>query len=506
VNKIINSITIVGGGSTGWITAAHLSKNLPSNVDITLIASSKIGTIGVGEGTQPFTTAFLQECGLQPWDWMKDSDATFKLGVEFVGWSDNPIFIDNDSQEMAVLGPGIMMHDYVLGKNISKKDFANWTPSYRLAKENKSPKCGDPRLDFTQGYTSLPWDAYHFNADRLGEVLKKSCIDKVKYIDDLVTNIETDDNGIAFLETEHNGLLISDLYIDATGFKSMLLEGALGEEFDSLEDTLLCNRAIAIPTQYKDKEQEMHPYTKSIAMKSGWRWAIPTFSRIGNGYVYSDKYCTPEEAEQELRESIGDFDTPANHIKMKTGTHKNIAIKNVYATGLAAAFAEPLEATGITFSTKGVQNLTSALLNNNMQYNEKVAKWLSDEYHMQVNEIVDFIFLHYHLAPKNDTPFWKAVHEIDIPTTTQSILDKFVNSPPHHLTEKPLFTMFHVGQWFELIHGFGAYDNEPLGKEVQFDINIENYGDIMWETYTSRTDKEIELFPNHYKYLRDFYQ
>jgi tryptophan halogenase len=505
MNKIINSITIVGGGSTGWITAAHLSKNLPEHVKITLIASSEIGTIGVGEGTQPFTTAFLQECGLQPWDWMKEADACFKLGVEFVGWSDHPIFVDNDTQEMAVLGPGIMMHDYVLGKDISKEAFADWTPSYRLAKNNKSPKCGDPRLDFTQGYTTLPWDAYHFNAEKLGEVLKKSCIDKVNYIDDMVVNIETNEDGIAYLETKENGILTADLFIDATGFKSMLLEEALGEEFESLSETLLCNRAIAMPTQYKNKEAEMHPYTKSTAMKCGWRWTIPTFSRIGNGYVYSDKFCTPEEAEQELREAIGDFETPVNHIRMKTGSHKNIAVKNVYATGLSAAFVEPLEATGITFSTKAVQNLTHALLNNNMQYNEQVASWLSNEYAMQVNEIVDFIFLHYHLAPKNDTPFWKAVHEIPLPVSAKSILEKFVNSPPHVLTEKPLFTMFHVGQWFEMIHGFGGYDNKPLGKDVMYDINIETYGDIIWETYSTRTDLEIKLFPNHYQYLKEFY-
>jgi len=505
MNKIINSITIVGGGSTGWITAAHLSNNLPPEVKITVVASSKLGTIGVGEGTQPFTTQFLQECGLQPWDWMKSADACFKLGVEFIGWSDNPVFIDNDTQEMAVLGPGIMMHDYVLGKDISKEDFSNWTPSYRLAKNNKSPKCGDPRLDFTQGYTQLPWDAYHFNAELLGKTLKKSCIKKVKFIDDLIVNVSTDDDGIKFLETENNGILTSDLYIDATGFKSMLLEEALGVKFESFEDVLLCNRAVAMPTQYKNKEEEMHPYTKSTAMDAGWRWTIPTFSRIGNGYVYSDKFCTPEEAETALREAIGEYDAPATHIRMKTGTHERIAFKNVYATGLSAAFVEPLEATGITFATKAVQALTTALLNNNMQYSEDTAEWLSDEYNMQVNEIVDFIMLHYHLAPKNDTPFWKAVHRIILPNSTQNILDRFVNSPPHTLVERGLFTMFHSGQWFELMHGFGAYDNKPLGKDVMYNINVEMYGDIMWETYSTRTSREIELFPNHYKYLKEFY-
>lgn len=504
MHRVINNIVIVGGGSSGWLAAAHLTNNLPPNVKVTLIESSKLGTIGVGEGTQPFTMNFLRECGLKAQDWMPSADAVYKLGVLLEGWSDLPIFVDNDTQEMNVLGPGVMMHDYILNEGISKEDFLNWIPSYRMSMENKSPKCSLPNLDFTSGYTTDPWDAVHFRADLIVDTLKNKCKSKLRYIDDLITEVTTDSNGVTGLVTENNGTITADLYIDCSGFKSMLLEGALNEPFISFESKLLCNRAVALPTQYKNKQEEMRPYTRAIAMPAGWRWQIATFSRIGNGYVYCDKFITPEEAEQALREAVGDFETPANHIKMKTGTHKNIALKNVYAVGLAAAFAEPLEATGITFTTNAIQNLTKVLLANNGNYNDEAAQWLSNEYNEQVLEIADFIFLHYHLAKKNDTDFWKAVHEVPMPRSAKAVLDFFVPNPPNVLYKKGMFSMFHSGQWFELLYLSGAYDTVTGHKSLPKPVS--QYGKIIWDMYKMRTDAQLEVFPNHADYLEWWYK
>jgi len=500
-NIMVKNICIVGGGSSGWVAAAYLINNTPAN--ITLIESSKLGTIGVGEGTQPFTMPFLRDCGLSPEDWMKDSDATYKYGVEFTGWSKDPAFVDNDTQEMAVLGPGIMYHNYWLSKKgISSKELAEDMPSYKLARNNKSPKMGDSRLDYTPGFTEHPWDAVHFNAIALSETLKSKCINKINYIDDLIINIPTNDNGIKHLETENSGIIEADLYIDCSGFKSLLLEQTLGVKFNPIDHILLCDSAVAIPKDYTNKLEEMHPYTKSIAMDAGWRWVIPTYSRIGNGYVYSSKHITSEQAEKDLREAIGEYDAPANHIKMKTGIHDHIAYKNVYATGLAAAFAEPLEATGITFSTKAIENLVSQLNLSDGEWTNEVKDNLTNDYHLMVQEIVDFIFLHYHFAQKNDTDFWKDVHKIPTPESAQKVIDKFIPNPPNVLTETPYFTMFHVGQWFEMLYGFGAYDN--IDGNASEDII--KYGDWVRDTYNHRTDKLLEIMPNHYEYLRSLYE
>ena len=164
---MIKKIVILGGGTSGWLTAAYLRNQIPEGVHIQLIESSKVGIIGVGEGTQPFTTAFLYECGLKPKDWMQGCDSTYKLGVELEGWADVPIFVDNDTSDTAVLGNGVMMHDYILGTKKTKQEFVDWIPSYQLARNNKSPKLDDPRLDFTYGLNGQSWDAVHFRADKI---------------------------------------------------------------------------------------------------------------------------------------------------------------------------------------------------------------------------------------------------------------------------------------------------------------------------------------------------
>ena len=497
----INSIIIVGGGSSGWITAAYLSNNLPKDIKITLIESSKIPTIGVGEGTQPYTMPFLEECGMKPEDWMEKTDSTYKYGVELVGWSKDPIFIDNDTQEVSVLGPEIMFHNYWLSTKPSVKEYFNSLPSYVLAKHNKSPKANHSGLDYTPGFVVPTWDAVHFDANALGETLKHKCIDRITHIDDLITNVILDENGVVELVLEDKGTISADVYIDCSGFDSILLEGALGVKFNSIENILLCNRAVAIPKPYTNKYKEMHPYTKSIVMPAGWRWVIPTYSKIGNGYVYSDKFISPEEAEKTLREEIDEWDSPANHIQMKTGVHDYIAYKNVYAVGLSAAFAEPLEATGITFSTKAIQNFVFALNDSKGHWNDNVRNFLTNEYHSMVDEIISFIFLHYYFAEKNDTPFWKEVHNLPVPGLTQEIIDMFIPHPPNKLMVSGYFSMFHVGQWFSLLYGHGVYD------KYSYNINedILKYGNWVNETNKNRTKCALDIFPNQYNYLQSIY-
>lgn len=502
MDKVIKSICIFGGGTSGWLTACHLSHNLPSQVKIKLIESTKIGTIGVGEGTQPFTTAFLYECGLKPEDWMRSCDSTYKLGVELEGWADYPVFVDNDTSDTAVLGNGVFMHDYILGTKKTKQEFVDWIPSYQLARNNKSPKLDDHRLDFTYGLNGQSWDAVHFRADKITETLKNACQHKLEYYDDEVIKVQQDDHGIAGLKTKNNGTLTADLYIDCTGFKSMLLEEALGEPFISFNNTLICDRAVAIPKDYNANRREaMHPYTKAVAMDSGWRWQIPTWSRIGNGYVYSSKHCTPKQAEQQLRDAIGEYEAEANHLHMKIGKHKNIAVKNVYAVGLSAGFVEPLEATGITFTTKAVQNLTRIILQQNGMYDNNSREYLSREFETMIDEIHNFIFIHYNLCHRKDTEFWKDVHKIKLPPSVEKLYRMFSPSPPPALHMKGHFDMFHVGQWFELLFLMGFYDNSNL----EITDAVKKYGDLSYNLYKTKTQAQIEAFPNHALYLRDWY-
>jgi tryptophan halogenase len=186
---------------------------------------------------------------------------------------------------------------------------------------------------------------------------------------------------------------------------------------------------------------------------------------------------------------------------MKIGKHKNIAVKNVYAVGLSAGFVEPLEATGITFTTKAVQNLTRIILQQNGMYDNNSREYLSREFETMIDEIHNFIFIHYNLCHRKDTEFWKDVHKIKLPPSVEKLYRMFSPSPPPALHMKGHFDMFHVGQWFELLFLMGFYDNSNL----EITDAVKKYGDLSYNLYKTKTQAQIEAFPNHALYLRDWY-
>ena len=194
------------------------------------------------------------------------------------------------------------------------------------------------------------YGAVHFSAYDIILTIKNMIMEKITYIDTEITKVESDVDGISKL-IGNKQEYTADLYLDCSGFSSLLLEEALGSQFLSYNNWLLCDNAVTLPTKYNDPRIECHPYTISTTMKAGWRWTIPTYNKIGNGYVYSSKFIDRDQAEKELREALDDFETPVSHVKMKCGTHEEVAVKNVCGIGLSAVFIEPLEATGITFTT-----------------------------------------------------------------------------------------------------------------------------------------------------------
>jgi len=492
----ISKIIIAGGGTSGWLTAAYLVKNLNYPVEITLIESTQLGPIGVGEGTQPYTTTFLRACGLEPKDWMPYSDASYKLGVEFIGWNDQPFFVDNDSIKTHDTGKGLN-HLAWVSKN--SEEYFKWLPAYRLAKNNISPKLTES-LDFVVGSTNSA-EAVHFNAIKIAETLRNLTKDKIKYYDANILKVLQDDNGITGLELNIGHTLTADLYIDCTGFKSLLLEQTLNVKHIDINEILPCDKAVAIPTQYKDPVAECHPYTKSTAMTAGWQWTIPTFTRIGNGYVYSSKHITADQAEQELRDSIGEYKNSALHLDMKCGYKETVAVKNVLAVGLSAGFVEPLEATGITFTTKTVEIFTHYINQFNGEFNIPVKNSINKMFVDMVCEIVAFVFLHYYTSTKRDTNFWKQFDNVKLPQQIKDAYNEFIPGPSTKLTKQGKFEMFHSGQWFQLFNSNGTYKNISCtlnDKELLFHK-------IHQEMLTKRTDIQIEEFPKHYNFLKDWY-
>jgi len=496
---MIKTICILGGGTSGYLTAAYLKSTIPDGVKILLIESSKVGIIGVGEGTQPYTTEFLRKCGLQPIDWMKDANATYKLGVEFNGWSDESYFVDNDDYGTFLLGPEMPTFTYWMSK--SKTQFFNFLQSYKLAKANKSPKINHA-MDFTHGFITPSWDAVHFDAHKIGEAIKKQIKDQIDIVDTEIVEVDTFEKGVKCLRDKERVEYHADLYIDCSGFKSLLLEKTLNVRWLDESENLPCNSAVAIPTQYKNPQEECHPYTKATTMKHGWRWTIPTFERIGNGYVYSDKYCSKENAEKELREAIGEFDAPANHLDMRIGTHEGIAHDNVVAIGLSGGFVEPLEATGITFTTKAVEFLVESLRHSDGQWNNQNLHYINTEWLKMFYEIRDFIFAHYKFANRKDTQFWRDVTEKELPDTAKQRLDKFVPAPKDSMFIPGITSMFHTGQWFEMLYGSDFYGKNLAFLSDDYLKYAESYVDI--ETY--RIDRILRDLDNHYDYLSKWYK
>ena len=497
---MLKKIIIFGGGTSGWLTAAYLTNNLIEPVEIQLIEDASKGPIGVGEGTQPLTASFLYKCGISAKDWMKPSNAAFKYGVELTGWNDEPYFVDNDVVDNVLPAPHLPVSKYFIDKPYS--EFKKWHPAYRLAKNNTATKIDDATdINFNVGLDS--YGAVHFSAFDIIDTIKKLILDRINYVDTKITQVGSDVNGITKLIDDKGENYTADLYIDCTGFQSILLGKTLKEPFISYNDWLINDSAVAMPKQYTNPEEECFPYTKATTMKAGWRWTIPTYHRIGNGYVYSSKHITPEEAEAELREAIGEYEAPANHLKMRIGSHENIAVKNVLAVGLAAGFVEPLEATGITFTTALVTSLADLLNRTGNVWNEQPMAMINRGFYEMSIEILTFIYAHYYFSSRNDTPYWQEIRSKtleELPADARMMMSQYYPN----LGDFVFFTpgsMFSSVQWWSMLHAGGAYPNAKSDLTDKQKKYIEHFMKVQ----DLRVESAKELFGNHYKFLDKWY-
>jgi hypothetical protein len=496
----IRKITIFGGGTSGWLTAAYLVNNLAVPTEIVLIEDSEKGPIGVGEGTQPFTAKFLSQCGIPPHMWMKDSNASFKYGVELTGWNDEPYFVDNDNQDNAVIAHDFYTSDYFIDKPYA--EFAKWHPAYRLAKKNVCQKFDD-YLDVNHRMGPMDFGAVHFGAYDIIKTIKSLILDKITYVDTNIIKITVSSDGIDSLVSDGGSVYKSDLFIDCSGFSSLLLEQNLKVPFVDYTRWLPNDSAVVIRTQFTNPQEQCHPYTKATAMNSGWMFTIPTYKSIGNGYVYSSKFITPEDAEQELRTTIGEHVSPARHLKMKCGYHKEIAVKNVCAVGLSAGFVEPLEATGITFTTSVVSDLVGVLNNGKNVWGEQQKAAINRNFNFMSHEILAFVWAHYYFSTKNDTEYWKSFRTQDInhlPQMSKEILELFLPVPKRFLNIAPN-SMFNVVQWFTVLHAGGAYN----GIQTSLTEKQQKYAEYFLECHSKRLELAESMFDNHYDYLTDWY-
>ena len=422
-----NKIIIVGGGSAGWMAAATLISQFP-NKDITVIESPNVPTVGVGESTLGQINEWLDLLNIKDEDFMPYTDASYKLSIRF-----EDFYKKNDGGFHYPFGPVIETEElglkqlWFLKKYLQPEtpitDYANSIyQNMALVNNNvlfKNENKELDRFDFQHN------TAYHFDATKFGSWLKDQyCKPKgVKHILEDVKTIETNEDGIVSLNNTYK----ADMYIDCTGFKSLLLGDTLKEHFNSYNDLLPNNKAWATRVPYKDKENELVPYTNCTAIENGWVWNIPSWERIGTGYVYSDKYVSDEEALNEFKRHLDKNDTDYTNsefknIKMRVGIHDRLFVKNVCAIGLSAGFIEPLESNGLLSVHEFLLNLVKVMKRGE---EDTISQWDRDNFNIWCKTFFDnfteFVSMHYALSHRDDTKYWKDI-------TNKSFIDNRLNN------------------------------------------------------------------------------
>jgi tryptophan halogenase len=446
----IKNIVIVGGGTAGWMAAASLSHFLQAkNIRITLIESTSIGTVGVGEATIPSIIHFNHSIGLDELDFIRATRATFKLGIQFEDWNKigEQFFHPFADYGINFSGVDFQHFFYRLKKADTSLHLQDYSISCQLAKHNhfaqpvENPS--NPLADYSY--------AYHFDAALYADLLRKLSLSRgVTTIDQKVqqVNLNANNGFIESLLLDNGELIRGDLFIDCTGFKGLLIEETLKTGYEDWQHWLLCDSAVAVQSR---STQAPTPYTRTTALDAGWMWRIPLQHRMGNGYVFSSQFLSKDVATDKLLEKItGELITTPKPFSFKAGRRKKVWNKNCYALGLASGFLEPLESTSISLIQTGITHLLTFFPD--MSFDQTMINEVNRRHQHEMERIRDFIILHYKLTQRTDTEFWRYCQAMEIPPSLQHKIELF-KSCGYLLQHEP--EAFEKSSWLSIYHGFG---------------------------------------------------
>lgn len=450
--QTVEHITIVGGGTAGWMTAAALSQHFKqTSVRISLIESSTLGTVGVGEATIPTLRRFYAKLGLSDLDIVAGSDATCKLGIEFQDWTNpgssfiHPFGLFGDKQQD--IG---FQHFWSKGRELDDMhDISAYSLGVNLAKNNRfftpNPK-PKSRLEI------FDW-ALHFDAVKFATMMKDVSVKNgVNHIDAFIDRVNIAANGdiesLTFAgETED---LKADLFVDCSGFNGLLIDKALNTQYIDWKKWLLCDRAVSVQTEVTEQ-----PVNRTVAKakKAGWQWRIPLQTRQGNGYVFSSEFISEDEATQSMLQDV--TGTPLHaprQFKFTPGRREKAWNKNCVAIGLAAGFIEPLESTSIALIETAIDHLVQTFRKPEYQSADvdRFNEVTRDEY----ERVRDFIILHYKLNGRDDSDLWQYCREMAVPDTLKAKMDEYQTQGK--LTRYP-WEIFGEDSWIAIYHGMGFY-------------------------------------------------
>lgn len=490
----IEQVVIVGGGTAGWMTAAALAKVLPKgHCEITLIESDDIGTVGVGEATIPLMSIYNSILGIDEDDFIKSTQGTFKLGIEFVNWGGLGESYIHPFGKYGTTIDALQFYNYWLRLHHMglSDDIGEFSISVQAAPKGKFMR---PNNLPNSPLSEIAY-AYHFDAGLYAKYLRKLAEGwGVKKVEGTVDNVSLNPkNGYIDKVTLKNGESFGgDLFVDCTGFKALLMGQALNVGYEDWSDMLPCNKAVTVQTR---NISDPVPYTKSTAHASGWQWKIPLQHRTGNGHVYCDKYITDDEAKQILLDNVeGDLLTEPRYISFQTGRRKKFWHKNCVAIGLSSGFIEPLESTSIHLIQSHISKLIALFPTKSFSQPEidKYNSILSNE----IIGIRDFIVLHYHATTRDDSPFWDYCRQMEVPEGLQEKLELYRSSGRIFRDNNELFD---ESSWIAVMHGQGvkAESYHPV-VDTRTDEQIKSQlGQIK-----SVIERSVDTMPSHADFIR----
>jgi len=435
-------VVIAGGGTAGWMAGAALTRLLPQQVDVILIESSEIGTVGVGEATIPTLAYFHKLLGIDERQFMAATQATFKLGIQFEHWrKPQHEYMHAFGQTGQTSYACDFQHFWLRGRQLGiATEFGDYCLESVAARAGKFAHLPNNGLNY----------AYHLDAGRYAQFLRGIAEQAgLTRIEGTISAIATDpDNGFIDSITLADGQTISgDLFIDCTGFRALLIEQTLRVGFEDWSHWLLCDRAVAMQSE---RIGELAPFTRSIAHPAGWQWRIPLRERMGNGLIYSSRYMSDDAASTTLTGSVsGEALHVPRFIRFTPGRRRKQWHKNCVALGLASGFLEPLESTSIHLIQQGIIKLIRLFPQ------QQILPGAVDEYNQQcraeLEHIRDFLILHYCVTERRDSAFWRHCQSMPIPDSLRHRIELFKQTGSVFHSGKALFE----DSWQQVMLGQG---------------------------------------------------
>lgn len=482
-------VVIAGGGTAGWITAAALSHQMGELIDITLVESQEIGTIGVGEATIPPMRTFHRLLGINEQEFMRATNATFKLGIQFENWKQ---IGEKYFHSFGITGKQTIITDFIhfwlRGRELGiAREFGDYCLEYKAALMDRFSINNQAQVNY----------AFHLDAGRYASFLRaRSEVRGVKRVEGKIAEVQQNPESgfITAIKMESGQEIPGDLFLDCTGMRGILIEQTLQTGFEEWGHWLPCDSAIAIQTESTGPAV---PYTKSIAHHAGWRWQIPLQHRVGNGIVFSGQHLSKDEATNMLLSSVdGKVLTKPNVIKFKTGRRKKSWNKNCIAMGLASGFLEPLESTSIHMIMTAVTRLLQLFPQG------EIKQSTVDEYNTQAQSeaerIRDFIILHYKATERDDSAFWRYCKDMEVPDDLKHRMAIFKESGKSFQVEGELFRL---DSWTQVMLGQGLMPSSyhPIVELMQKD-ELQHF----LQSIAADVDKKISSMSTHQEFVNKY--